>query len=240
MADPAVKTDAEAVEADASGEFKPPKDGSWVPRERLNRALAKADAAQARLDELSRKASPAAKTPDRATLLAQVEAGKMTRAQAETVWEKGLVQQVADRVVGQVAAVQTQQTVQQRIAGYETQFPALKDQESDTFKAATAELQRLMELGLPDVPGTVLVAVEKVLGPLKGLAARQSGASSEEGGGAGQPNRRPSGAKLTWNDLDTRQKEYYDRAIDGGGYADRAAVLAQLEKYASGQPPRPR
>ena len=230
MADPAVKTDVEGVEPETSREFKPPKDGSWVPRERLNRALAKADAAQARLDELSRKAQSAAKPLDRATLLAQVEAGKITRAQAETVWEQGLVKQVADRVAGQISAVQTQQTVQQRVAGYEAQFPALLDHESDTFKAATAELQRLMELGLPDVPGTVLVAVEKVLGPLKGLAARPTGAMSEEAGGAGSPARRGDG-KLTWADLDARQQAYYDKAIDNGGYKNRAEVLAQLEKY---------
>lgn len=252
MADPATSAEgADPVEGEATTDktFVPPKDGSWVPREKLNKVLERLHRAEGQIEALktshtSPPNAPANRAPakpvTRASLMAEVEAGRMTREQAETVWENQIVRKATENAISHVAQVSQQTTVQARLAEYEERFPDLRDPDSDLFKAATAELAGMLNTGLPDTLATTLVAVEKALGLLaRTKAPRPGGEPNAEGGssgyGAAGPVRKP-GEPIKWGDLDKRQQDYYDKCIEHGQYADRAAVLKTLTKY----PPKPR
>ena len=206
------------------GKFKPPKDGSWVPVERLKDVSRKLKETREELALVRQKAATPPE-PSKAWSLnelnAEVAAGRMTQESANQVWED----QIVERAAGKVRAVSTIESQAQTQAGelaeYQRLIPELEDPASPEFAKVEKEYKHyLTHLGMPDTSGTMLVAARAVLGPIEairaGKAATVKGGEPyrEIGSGTGGGGRKPT----TLDALSPRQKEYYRRAIDNGAY----------------------
>jgi len=123
------------------------------------------------------------------------------------------------------------------IAAYEEAVPALQDTSSETYQRVAQEYHyQVNTLGQPPGAGTTAMAARSVLGPLSSLRARipelNPGTHNETGGGeSGGQAAGDSSPAPTWDKLTARQKAHYDKAISGGAYADRAAVLEELKGH---------
>ena len=224
-------------------EFTPPRDGSWIPRERSNErvrdALAKLDGATHRIGELEKKLEEANKPPEhtREELLAKVASGEIPQAQYDEYFARESENRVTRQIGDDLDARQKNAVVNTEIAAYEEAVPALKDNSSETYQRVAAEYHyQVNTLGQPPGAGTTAMAARSVLGPLSSLRAAipepNPNTHTEVGGGAdgGQAGGGDAPA-LTWEKLTARQKEYYESGIRGGAYADRAACLKELTDY---------
>lgn len=221
-------------------EFKPPTDGSWIPRERSNErvqnALAKLDGATQRIGELEKKLEEAAKPPThtREELLTKVEAGEVTQAAYDEYFATESENRVTQQIGVDLDQRQKTASITAEITAYEEAVPALKDTSSETYQRVAQEYHyQVNTLGQPPGAGTTAMAARSVLGPLSSLRTKIPEANPqahvETGGGAGESS--AGGEKTsapTWDKLTARQKAHYTKAIQNGGYADQAAVLAEL------------
>ncbi len=216
-------------------EFKPPKDGSWVPVERLKDVSRKLKETREELAKERQKAVKPSEPPRTWSLNelnAEVSAGRMTQEAANQVWED----QIVERAAGKVRAVTTVesriQTQAEELAEYQKHIPELEDPASPEFAKVEKEYQHyLNHLGMPDSPGTMLVAARAVLGPIEAIRAAKTAtvkggeAYRETGSGPGGGGRKPT----TLEALSPRQKEYYRRAIENGAYPGWDAVAEELK-----------
>ncbi len=250
---PAVKDGAPPNESQKDGEFKPPKDGSWLPRDRVKEMIA--TAVRKATDEFSAKVAPlldAAKaqneskaTPvqySKAQLNEFVEAGRLTQAAADSIYEK----QVEDRAVKRateeatkaVASQHQQRTVAERMAEFQELVPdAWVDGTTEREQVATtfAALQATGIKGSKDE--LELAALVAAFGePAKIRKARgfgRPGAESFEDSGSGR--RRPSdegGSDVPPRGITAKQLAHYEKGIAAGRYTGWSAVKEEL-KYAS-------
>ena len=220
----------------AGGEkFKPPKDGSWVPVDRLKDVSRKLKETRAELAAERQKAGPAVQAPKTWSLNelnAEVAAGRMTQDSANQLWED----QIVDRAVGKARAVSTiesrTQTQVEELAEYQRLIPDLEDPASTEFSRVEKEYKHYLNyLGMPDSSGTMLVAARAVLGPIEAIRAAKAAtirggeAYRETGSGPGGGGRKPT----TLESLSPRQKDYYRRAIENGAYPGWDAVAEELK-----------
>ena len=217
------------------GKFKPPKDGSWVPVERLKDVSRKLKETRAELAAERQKAGSTIQPPKTWSLNelnAEVGAGRMTQDAANQVWED----QIVERAAGKVRAVSTiesrTQTQAEELAEYQRLIPDLEDPASPEFVKVEKEYQHyLNHLGMPDSSGTMLVAARAVLGPIEAIRAGKAAtvkggeAYRETGSGPGGSGRTPT----TLEGLTPRQKDHYRRAIENGAYRDWDAVAEELK-----------
>lgn len=220
-------------------EFVPPKDGSWVPRERLNNLTAdmnaKFSSQQRRIDELTEKQNAPVEIP-RSELLQKVDDGEISQAEADKVWEDQMVTKAAQSIKTVVEDTATANKLQSELAEYESKVPELSDKSSELYAKVAKEFQHFTnELGMPDTTSTTLAAVRSVVGPASKLkivkVTKSDGENYEENSGGGD-----SGLKL--NDdgtpkLTDRQKKHYGKCIDSGLYKDWDEVHKELKEFGS-------
>lgn len=215
-------------------EFIPPTDGSWVPRGRLNNLNAKVDQLTEQLEQEKKQNAP--KPVSREKLLAQVDAGEISQAEADAVSEQQLETRVADQVETVIKDTAAATKMQQELSKYEENVPELNDEASELYGKVASEYRYMTKtLGMPDTLGTTLAAVRSVVGPAKSLKKielkENKGENHEEnssGGGSGNENSSSSKVQLS-----ARQKDHYRNAIRMGAYASWDAVYKELEEYGS-------
>ena len=218
-------------------DFVPPRDGSWIPRDRLNTVSAKLDGATHRIGELEKQIKEANKPPEhtRDELLTKVEAGELTQA----AYDEYFAVQSENRVTQQISTDLEQRdknaAISTEIAAYEEAVPALTDTSSETYQRVAQEYHyQVNTLGQPPGAGTTAMAARSVLGPLSSLRARipeaNPGTHTEVGGGTGDSPGDAAPA-LTWEKLSVRQRDFYERQMRAGAIPDRAAALKELAEY---------
>jgi len=223
----------ESTEHPAPEAFKPPADGSWVPRARLNdlsRKLAEKDV------ELEKLRQQPVRQPDltRQELEAAVAAGKLSRDEADHRWEEQFTRRVVAETETRLDAQEQKRRVAGEIRRFEEAMPSLKDESSDAYDAVRVEYGRLVDLGLPHGPTTVLAATKAVFGSADRLKVKPEGSrpeTFEDRTGGGEDETRAGKPKLT-----QRQRDYYTKAMNAGQYASWDEVYKELSGYTA--PPR--
>lgn len=214
-------------------EFVPPTDGSWVPRERLNNMSDENRSLRAQLEK-QEKAQNAPKPVPRADLLAKVDAGEMSQAQADEIWQGQIETSVADQVETVVKDTAAATRMQTELTQYETKVPELSNENSELYAQVKQEYRYMTQtLGMPDTTSTTLAAVRSVVGPVDKLQIEikqntGDGHPETSGGGGGGGNNQPNSEKV---ELTDRQKDYYSNAIKMGAYPDWKAVYKELAEY---------
>lgn len=236
-------------------DFVPPKDGSWMPRERANEmvqnAVASATAAsgrevselRGRLDALTEAQTRASAEPafSDAQLRAQVDAGQMTEAEASDIRLKSSLDAMEKRIVSNVTAnnedANRQRIVTDQVEAYKAKIPAMMAPESAERARVVAEYNFLVNtLGHPATNATELAAMRAVFGPVEALGVKADGTpehhqetSGSGGGDESQGGKQPvDGAPAH---LSPDEKRYYRDLIQKKIYPDWKAVEAEL-KYA--------
>lgn len=228
-------------------EFVPPKDGSWVPKVRMDEATGELKdrirQLEARLDAAPReKPADQPKRWTRAELNAAVEARQITQDQADDVLDRQIREdakaeaaQVAhDTVIG----TQRKEHVTSQLARYKRAEPEIVVAGSDVRKRITEEFRYLVdELGDQNSIDTELKAIRAVLGPIDRLEKSRAGrpdAETHQEAGQGGESGKPKVDKDTplVGKLDKRQRDYYEGQIKSGQYKDWKDVEATL-KYAN-------
>jgi len=223
------ETDPSPSKDVTKSEFVPPKDGSYVPRERLNQVLAKVEALSKQIKEQN-----APKPVSRKELLDKVNVGEITQYDADDIWQGQNEKRMVDQVETVVRDTAVATKLQDELSSYEKRVPELGDENSDLYRNVANEYQYLVhELGMPDGTSTTLAAVRSVVGPANALKKidikTQTGAGHPENSGSGDSgNQNPAGDKPQ---LSARQKDYYSNGIRMGAYKDWAEVHKELEGY---------
>ena len=228
--DPEPKGDAEGDDkGTVPAKFVPPKDGSWIPRERLDEAVGKhrsrADAAEAKLAalEAERAQERDEQKPQitRAQLAEAVSKGQLTEEQAEARWEQQLKAQVVKEVTKTVTTQNAQQQqlskVDAILGEYRKLIPAIWQEGTPERAKVTAEFRHLVDvLGEPDSPTTEAKACRMAYGPterIQELTRQRQNGNPESGGGGGGND--PAPKKFEFS---ARQKAHYQGMIDAGHY----------------------
>jgi hypothetical protein len=186
---------------------------------------------EAKLAEATKPKAEAPKFYTKAQLDAAVEAGQISRDDADAQ-----LQLQADERARAIARETVQQglrtsSVSSQIDQYSALIPDVMVAGSDERGKVQAEYNFLVGLG--DKPGleTQLKALRAAYGPIEAVRAAKSGRPSHEshvetpgGGGGGGPGPKGGGLKLT-----ARQREHYGPRVGPGKlYPDWKAVEAEL------------
>lgn len=229
------------------GGWKPPSDGSWLPKVRVDEmvndakgtaARATEEAARLRAENEALKASKAkAEEPkplSRAELNQLVEDGKITQEAADTHWEKQIREDAkrearvaaADEVTGR----QREQSVKAQIEEYKVLVPAAWEPGSKERAKAEREFKALVEMGFPDSKVTEVAAMRAAFGePSVIRAARATGRTGPgethaDVGGGDRPGEGGSEDGEAPKDLSAREKAHYQNLINRGIVKDWKAV----------------
>jgi len=221
-----------SLSKDNAQEFIPPKDGSWVPRERLNKMNARIDDLSKQLEK-QEKEQNAPKPVPRKELLAKVDVGEITQAEADEVWQHEIETRVADQVETVVRDTAAATKLQEELTAYEKSVPELSDENSELYANVAREYNYLTQtLGMPDTTSTTILAVRSIVGPAHALKTvdikKQTGDGHPENSGSGDGGKNSTGSKIQMTD---RQKDYYRNGIRNGAYADWDAAHKELAGY---------
>jgi len=245
--DPEPKGDAEGDDkGTVPAKFVPPKDGSWIPRERLDEAVGKhrsrADAAEARLAalEAERAQEREEQKPQitRAQLAEAVSKGQLTEEQAEARWEQQLEARVTKKVEKTVVAQNAQQQQLSKVDAvlkqYRDAIPDIAVEGSAARAKVTAEFNHLVDvLGEPNSPVTEAKACRMAFGAperIKELTRERQNGNPESGGGGGGGND-PAPKKFEFS---ASQKVHYQSMIDAGHYTGwNDPVLVKEREFAA-------
>lgn len=212
----------------------------------LNSATAKTDAAMAKAEALERelaemKAAKAPKPPTREELRQLVESGNLTQDAADAVYEKHLIEKVKREAVAEVGQTTSAQERARKVAadlqGYKDLVPEVWVDGSEERVKVGKEFDYLVSLGYPKTPETEAAALRAAYGSLEILRASKTARTgpadthAETGGGdrptEGTKDGPPKG-------LTAAQRDYYDKGIKQGRYADWKAVTEELKFAKSG------
>ena len=214
--------------------FVPPTDGSWVPRERFDAVNFEVQ----RLREEVQTVKTVDKLPitpkhSRAQLLEMVEDGDISQTEADSRWETQIEERVAQRFEDTLKARDTQRGQEAILQDYIKALPELDVQNSEiAIKVGTEFNYMTKTLGMPETEGTMAAAIRTIVGPLSSLVTGKARTKvpdsfSDTQGSSGSDE---FTSKDKWFlDLGARQKAYYKKAVDRGGYADWDAVKKELE-----------
>ena len=216
-------------------------DGKWIPKERF-------DDAQGRLrDQITdlRNDISALKVPTKekielpshSTIVEQVEAGELTQAEADEI----NAMRVREEVLGEVSEVMSENKIEDAQKNILNQYvklvPDLETKGTDINDRVIKEYKYLQSaLGHPADTKTQVTAVRSVLGALEHLEKRVEGTkiltTHEESGSSGTAEE----GKSDWDKIPDRQKLFYTKALNAGGYPDQEACVAEWNsrKEASG------
>lgn len=242
-------------------EFIPPKDGSWVPRGRMNEAVEKATAPlqqktdsliaeNARLKEqISNKGTEQQnkKVYTLAELRAFVTDEKISQAQADSIFEQqqqdAVKLQIDTQVQNHLNNSDARHAVESQLNAYLEILPDMMTEGTENRKKVATEYNRLIGVfGLPEaksVQDTKLqvAACQAAFGDAAQLKQHMDRDVSKEERETYQEIGSNEGETITDEDqktikkLDPKQKKYYQNMIDKKFYKDWKEVGEEL-KYA--------
>jgi hypothetical protein len=238
---------------DNAEKFVPPKDGSWVPRARLDEAVGKhasrADALAAelqrereeriRLEERERlRSTPPAPKITRAQLHELVREGKITEEQADAEYEKQLQERIRSEVLRDSDAKQRikdrSNTINALLAQYKESIPDIATPGTEARSKVESEYRYLVDvLGEPEGIETEAKACRSAFGPperAKELTRRRRDTHQESGGGSGSGDAPDKNKKLP-----ERIRTHYEKLIRIGRFKgwDDPGLKAELEYVSS-------
>ena len=254
MSDEAAGLDKGSSSEDGSqkgnGEWKPPSDGSWLPKVRVDEMVntakgeavaAREEAARARAEtEALRAAAPKAETPKamtRAELKSLVEDGKITQDAADTYWDKQVIETAKTEATkaarGEVEGQKRDSVVQAQFAEYRKLIPVAWETGSKERAKVEKEFVALREMGFPDNKVTEVAALRAAFGDPEAIKASRStgkngpGEAHVEVGGGDRPGQNGAEADGMPKGLTEREKAHYTDKINRGIYKDWKAVTEE-------------
>jgi hypothetical protein len=218
------------------GKGDKPDRKSWIPRERFDQLV---ETVSRLAEAVAQKPPVETKKPDppkelsRADLRRAVEAQQLTQEEADSLWDKNLLERAKSeaREAAQQAFSVTQST--QRI---DTDLRRYRELVPNAWKSGTEERERVAEeyraltsIGLPDSKETELAAMRAVFGSVENLSkksrSRPSVEHDEQSGGGGEGSQR---VKDPVAGMDSRTKAHYQKGLDSGRYKNWDEVKAEL------------
>lgn len=175
-----------------------------------------------------------------AQLKAAVDAGQITKEQADDTWATQVREEaieVAERTANAaVAGTTQQQRITADLSAYKRLKPEIMEAGSEIRTKVAEEYQYLTSIGQPKTVETELAAIRAVLGPLDKLQKASSSRRVEDhdqqgGGSSSSSGDKPTGKKL-FDRLNAENKAYYQSGIKSGRYKDLDDVEKELA-YAS-------
>lgn len=224
----------------------------WIPKVRFDEVLRRQDKLQEELqaereqrirleERVKAGGETKPKTYTRAELLAAVENGQITQAQADEAWEAQITAKVTESVtrdwMQHETARERAQRVSSEISRYKAAVPDVTDPASDTRRKVAEEFQYLVSIGQPRTVETELAALRSVLGPVDRLekrdVTREKRPTHQEGnGGGGRPPRDGGNPNGPPANLPPRYKAHYERMIEKGMYSgwDDKRLQSELKR----------
>jgi hypothetical protein len=238
---------------EGDGGWKPPSDGSWLPKVRVDEmvnsargeaATQAAEAARLRAENEALKAKQtAAETPkplSRADLKTLVDDGKITQEAADAHWEKQIKEdakrEAREAARGEVEGRERESVVNNQLAEFKTLVPAAWAAGSKERAKAEREFAALRSMGFPDNKTTEVAALRAAFGDpevirvARGLGRSGPGESHVEVGGGERPEEQAN-ADGKPKGLTTREEAHYQNLINRGIVKDWKAV-SEERKFA--------
>lgn len=236
------------------GAWKPPSDGSWLPRVRVDEMVNEARGAAARAADEARRAQSElealraerakpqeAKPISRAELKQLVEDGKITQDAADAHWEAQVVRtaEVKARAAAaeEVEGRNRESVVKRHLEEYRQLIPAAWEVGAKERAKAEKEFKALREMGFPDNKVTEVAALRAAFGDPDAIKAARStgkngpGEAHVEVGGGERPGESGADADGAPKGLTEREKNHYQNLINRGITKDWKAV-AEERKFA--------
>ena len=185
-------------------------------------------------------AEPPAEPPTytRSQLEAAVDGGKITKAEADAIWDTQNQRQtqrlVADTVKSVIQETTQQATVESRIEEYTRLRPEVLKQDSQDRARVKQQYDYLVSIGQPATKSTELAALGMVFGSLDALKAAQAATRDDEtlmdvGGGTPPAAGGADGGDGPKTKLSARERAHYQKLIDKGMYRSWADVDKEME-----------
>ena len=226
--------------------WKPPSDGSWLPKVRVDEMVSdlkgqlarQAEEVKALKDAQAKQAEP--KPFTRAELNQLVADGKVTQDAADALYDKQVVERATKEAKEAAGTVVTQReheaVVTAQLEEYRGLLPEAWETGSKERAKVAKEYRYLVEkLGYPDSKATEVAALRAAFGDPDTIKASRStgrsgpGETHEEVGGAERTDGGDSSTDGPPKGLAARQKAYYESMISKGHYKDWAAVREELK-----------
>lgn len=237
-----------------NGEWKPPSDGSWLPKVRVDEMVnaAKGEASRAAEVAAELRARVAAleagkakaeepKPMSRPELKQLVEDGKITQDAADAAWDRQLLEtanaSAAKVARGEVEGQQRESLVMGQLEEYRNLIPAAWEVGAKERTRAEKEFKALIKMGFPDNKVTEVAALRAAFGDPEAIKAARStgkngpGEAHVEVGGGDRPGSNGADADGKPKGLTPRQDAHYSNLISRGVMKDWKAVAEEL-KYA--------
>lgn len=246
MQEDETKEGAEDEGAEKDGkekEFQPPKDGSWIPKDRFDEAINRLKSENQavreqniRLEERFKADVKEDKSYSRAELRKMVDEEQINQEQADSIIESQLEKKLEKKLNERLDSATKEQTkgalVNQELARYQSVIPDLMNEGSDNRRRVAEEFSSLIAIGQPNSVATELAALRIVFGPVDKAERRNRKLELEthqETGGGDKPSEFSKGILKT---MSAREKTHYQGQIDKGQLKNWDAVEAEL-KYAN-------
>lgn len=238
--------------------FTPPKDGSWVPRDRMNEAVDKVRQelqqereARIRLEEQFKTQQKTNQQNEKIYSLAElrqfVDDGKISQDQADAIYEnqqeKKFQQKLDQRLNEHLQTTETSRQIDTKLNAYLEVMPDLLTEGSENRNKVAAEYTRLSNIfGAPKADSVEdkkmqVAALEAAFGDVNALKqskmndyTRESRETEQETAGQGEDAPTAEEEKVM-KKLDKRRRDYYKKMIDKGFYSGWTDVAKEL-KYA--------
>jgi len=221
--------------------FTPPKDGSWIPRDRVGRMVSSAVADET--SALSRKIAdlesqinkpPQPEEMSTTRIAELVDAGSLSEDEAARIREQQQEQRITRSVEKTVATTLSQaeldRNVSDEIGRYMAQVPKLGVSDSEELGRVRQEFNYLRQHGQPDSKSTELAALRAVYGPVtslrSGVQERQT--HQETGGGESPADNSPEKGefKLTADEI-----RYGNDLVSKGVHTDLDQYREQVKRH---------
>lgn len=227
-------------------DFTPPKDGSWLPKVRVDEMVGTAkdaarEANEALKVERQRNADLQAKmdttiqpnkTYTRADLAQLVEGEQLTQVQADQLWDKQLEEKFEKRLDQKLNETINTSNVNTRVDNdlnqYKAEIPDLMQAGENRTKVEN-EYKYLLSIGNPDSTITELAAVRSVFGPLDKLKQSKAALDLETHQETGGGNSGITKGKSFEDTLTARQKVHYEKGIEMGLYKNWKEVEDEMK-----------
>lgn len=232
------------------GEWKPPSDGSWLPKVRVDEMVNEAKGAAARSAgeaaelrarvtalESGKAKAEEPKPISRAELRQLVEDGKITQDAADAHWDKQVIEtaksEAAKAARGEVEGQQREQMVNRQLEEFKALVPAAWQVGAKERAKAEREFKALLEMGLPDNKVTEVAALRAAFGDPEVIRAARSlgksgpGETHVEVGDGERPGESGADADGKPKGLTAREEAHYQNLINRGIVKDWKAVVEE-------------
>lgn len=237
---------------DGEGGWKPPSDGSWLPKVRVDEMVTEARArAHAAAEEVAglraqleaeRSRPPKEEAPkaiSRTDLNQLVADGKITQDAADAHWERQIMDAAKKEgraeAAAEFAGQQRELTVKRQFDEYRQLVPAAWEPGAKERVKVEREFKALVGMGFPDNKVTEVAALRAAFGDPQVIRAARSegrngpgeahvevGGGDAPGSGSGSDDGPPRG-------LDARKRDHYQRLINQGIVKDWKAAKEELK-----------